>query len=432
MIAVPEWAMDSVRDPAAWLTRSRAGQRLWAKTGLRERLKIVRKLRNEIVREASLILGAFATRTTTNRAERLASEIIPLAEACRFLEREARLILAPRRVPLKPRPFWLRAIEVEERRDPIGVVLIIGPANYPLFLPGVQAVQALVAGNSVIVKPGCGGAGVMRRFQHLAVRAGVPNEAFFVLDEDIAFAKSVIAEGVDKIVLTGSEDTGRAVYREAADNLIPLTLELSGCDPVFVLSGADLERAVAAIGFGLRWNGGETCMAPRRIFVAEQVADAFECLLGAHYPEAARSLPISRFSSEEQVLQTAGESPYALGASVFGQAAAARAFAARVKAGAVVVNDIIMPTADPRVTFEGRGHSGFGATRGAEGLRQFTAPKAVIVQRRKHLRHLEPLPQNAEELFNAYLAASHAAAWSHRLRAAGRLVRAVSRAQGSV
>jgi acyl-CoA reductase-like NAD-dependent aldehyde dehydrogenase len=427
MIGAPDLASVNVIDCAPVIVRSRAAQRLWAETRLDARLKIIRKLRDRLARAAPSLREEFPKTSDGNFAERLAAEIIPLAEAVRFLEHEARSILAPRRLPLKHRPFWLRGIDVEERREPLGVVLIMGPANYPLFLPGVQTLQALAAGNAVIAKPGVGGGRVMRKFQQMALKAGVPNDAFVVLDEEISLVKSVLAQGVDKVVLTGSVETGKSVYREVAENLIPVTLELSGCDPVFVLAGANLERAAAAIAFGLRWNGGNTCIAPRRVFVAEGAADVFESLLGKHCSEAAQFLPISRFANQQQALTEAGESPYTLGASVFGEPAAARAFASRVKAGMVVVNDMIMPSADPRVTFEGRGLSGFGATRGAEGLRQFTVPKVVVVQKRRRLWHFEPLPQNAEELFSTYLAASHMAGWRDRLLAGWRLMCALPR-----
>lgn len=404
-------------DLSELLTRARKAQRVWAETELQRRLQVVREIRSEIARSASSLLQAFPRQLRANAAERLVSELIPLAEACRFLEQEAGRILAPRRLTRKSAPLWLRGVSVYEYRDPIGVVLVIGPANYPLFLPAVQALQALTAGNAVIIKPGLGGASVVNTFHEIALRAGVPPDCMLVLDEASETAQTAIHEGVDKVVLTGSVETGRAVYRTAAGSLIPVTLELSGCDPVFILSGADLERGAAAITFGVRWNNGDTCIAPRRIFVAESVAETLEVLLERKCPEAAGLLPIIRFGNEEEALAMASRSPFALGASVFGGLTAAQNFASKVRAGVVVVNDVIMPTADPRVAFGGRGQSGFGITRGAEGLRQFTAPKAVVVQRAKRLRHLEPLPERAEDIFRAYLSLSHARRWRERIRA---------------
>ena len=70
------------------------------------------------------------------------------------MEKQAGEILAPRRLSRRGRPMWLRGVSVELRREPFGIVLIVGASNYPLFLPGVQALQALVAGNAVLIKPG--------------------------------------------------------------------------------------------------------------------------------------------------------------------------------------------------------------------------------------------------------------------------------------
>ncbi|MDJ8954084.1 aldehyde dehydrogenase family protein, partial [Clostridium perfringens] len=86
----------------------------------------------------------------------LTAEVMPLLAACQFLERSAPRILKPRRFGAWGRPFWLAAVRSEVQREPLGVVGIIGPGNYPLFLPGVQALQALVAGNAVWIKPGVG------------------------------------------------------------------------------------------------------------------------------------------------------------------------------------------------------------------------------------------------------------------------------------
>ncbi len=82
------------------------------------------------------------------------AEVLPLADACRFLERSGPAILRPRKLGGRGRPAWLWGVTGTITREPQGVVLILGPANYPFFLPGVQLVQALVAGNAVLLKPG--------------------------------------------------------------------------------------------------------------------------------------------------------------------------------------------------------------------------------------------------------------------------------------
>ena len=139
------------------LGQARAAQQIWARTGVRERLAILRRARHRIAATAEEIAQSVPCDQPgalhRSVADTLVSEVLPLVEACRFLEREAAWILAPQRLSSHNRPFWLRRVTAETRREPLGVVLIIAPANYPLFLPGVQALQALAAGNAVLWKP---------------------------------------------------------------------------------------------------------------------------------------------------------------------------------------------------------------------------------------------------------------------------------------
>ena len=388
--------------PQFAIEKARAVQREWSALSIGDRLRVVRKIRSALAQSAPELIELFPRDLERSPADSLTSEIIPLAEACRFLELEAERILSPRRLGRRGRPFWLRGVEIEVRYEPLGLVLIIGPSNYPLFLPGVQMLQALVAGNAVAIKPGRGGLRVAETFSKLAMDSGVPPGLLTVLNEDVGTATEAIRDGVDKIVITGSAESGRAVLREAATRLTPVIAELSGSDPMFVLGSAELTKAAAAIAFGCKLNGGATCIGPQHIFVHQSVASQFRTMVTP-------CISVENFSTEEEALDLAGKSPYALGASVFGEEVEARAFAGKICAGVVVINDIIVPTADPRMPFGGRRNSGFGKTRGAEGLLEMTTTKAVVVQRAKRLRHLEPAPTNSEELFLAYLSARHAA-----------------------
>src|SRR5579884_3889158 len=127
------------------LTEIRKVQEVWATTPLTDRLAIVRRFRHLLA--ASALRLAEISRATTERplTETLTAEVLPLADACRFLEREASLLLRRRYLGRSGRPLWLQGMQAEVRREPHGVVLILGPSNYPLFLPGVQTVQALAA-----------------------------------------------------------------------------------------------------------------------------------------------------------------------------------------------------------------------------------------------------------------------------------------------
>jgi acyl-CoA reductase-like NAD-dependent aldehyde dehydrogenase len=460
------------------IASARAAQRSWAATPLDERVALVRRVRHALVARADTLA---VTSGNGRTAETLVAQVLPLVDACRFLEGEAAQILAPRRPPSRQRPWWLAGVSLEIRREPLGVVLIIAPANYSLFLPGVQTLQALVAGNAVVLKPGAGGLPAARALAGVFETAGLNPCLFHSLSESPAAAGAAIATGVDKVLLTGSAATGISVLAELAPRLTPATLELSGCDAAFVRADADLDLVARSLGFGLRLNNGATCIAPRRVFVASERATDLETRLGrmarklvpcpvapavaaavadavaggarliaGHCcpdvatgplivaeasPEmrllqedhSAPVLALVRVRDDEEALVAAGSCPYALGATVFGRESGARALAARVRAGAVVINDVVVPTADPRFPFGGRGRSGYGVTRGAEGLLDLTAVKALAIRRGRWRPHLDPPGPQDADLFRAYLTIAHGGSVKTRAQACLSLVRVLMR-----
>jgi acyl-CoA reductase-like NAD-dependent aldehyde dehydrogenase len=473
----------------------REAQREWAARPLRARLRVLRRFRHLLAAQASRVAEAAGAGLSRPLAEILSAELIPLAGACRFLEREASRLLAPRRLGhwgMSGRPAWLTGVESEVRREPLGLVLFLAPSNYPLFLPGVQALQALAAGNAVLWKPGRGGRRSAQAVAGLLAAAGLDGRLLRVLPETDEAAREALAAGPDKVLLTSSAHTGRQVLARAAASLIPVTAELSGCDAVFVLPGADLERVARCLRFGLELNGGATCIAPRRVFVpremAAELADRLAPLVHHLPPVAldvgalalarglvadaldggARLLPgtallprvreaapfqplvvldaspdmellqedlfapvlaVVPVAGPREALEAAARCPYALGASIFGPEKAARDLAGQVRAGSVTINDLIVPTADPRLPFGGRGWSGFGLTRGAEGLLELTAVKTVSVRRGRRLPHLDERRPEDGELLRGYLAAAHGGGFRERLAGAAALLRAVLQRQ---
>ena len=170
-----------------------------------------------------------------------------------------------------------------EHRDPWGVVLVLGTWNYPLFLTGVQAVQALVAGNAVLLKPGRGSTAATATLRDGLVAAGFDPRLVGLLPESTAAAQAALDHGVDKVVLTGAADTGRAVLNRLSDTLTPAAMELSGCDAVFVRGDADLDLVTQALTLGMTINSSATCIAPRRVFVHRGVAAELEARLATAF-----------------------------------------------------------------------------------------------------------------------------------------------------
>ena len=133
-------------------------------------------------------------------------------------------------------------------------------------------------------------------------------------------------------------------------------------------------------------------------------------------------------ADDDEAVTRANDCPYALGASVFSRdEAEARSLAARINAGVVTINDLILPTADARLPFGGRGRSGFGSTRGAEGLLELTTPKVVTVTRSKFRPAFETTQSGDEQLFQSYLKLTHGRGLSSRWRAFVSLIKTLSR-----
>ncbi len=263
------------------LRRARAAAGHWRGLPLTQRLGVIRRARRLIAARAELLARQIGREAM---AESLVAEVLPLCEAARFLERDTARLLAPRRLGRSGRPVWLTGVSAEIRREPCGVVLVLGPANYPLFLPGVQVLQALAAGNAVVAKPAERCAPPLAALADLLRQAGLPADLLIILPDDIATGQAASRAGFDRIILTGSAETGVRVLTAAAENLTPCIMELSGDDPVLVLPGADLAMTAAAIAYGVRLNGGNTCIAPRRILAWSAVAEPLRQALYAVVP----------------------------------------------------------------------------------------------------------------------------------------------------
>ena len=251
--------------------QARTAQKNWAAYSITQRLKVIRTLRTTIGCNPRA-LGQSVARE--NLAETLAAEVLPLADACRFLELNAAQILNERLIGQRGRPMWLWGNRLRLLREPFGIVLIVAPANYPLMLAGIQAIQALVAGNAVLIKPGMGGTLPATALTELLIRCGLPPSTLQVLPESKQAVNIALQQGVEKVVLTGSIETGRSVARDAAEHLTPAIMELSGCDAMFVLKDADIRLVCDCLLFGLTLNQNQTCIAPRRVFASHENANA--------------------------------------------------------------------------------------------------------------------------------------------------------------
>jgi acyl-CoA reductase-like NAD-dependent aldehyde dehydrogenase len=243
----------------------------WSLLSVRERTRLLDRWREVVVDEVDGIAGLIEREQGKPAAEALAAEVLPSLEALKHLSAHAEDLLADEEV--QGEMLLLAHKKARLVYAPIGVILVIKPWNYPWgqILPVVA--QALVAGNTVVLKPAPATTQVALRMGALAQRAGLPGGVLNVVAVDDSVAAALVEDPrVSKIVFTGSVATGRKVMAAAATHLTPVVLELGGKDPAVVCRDADLDRAARGIVWAAFLNAGQTCCSVERVYVEREVA----------------------------------------------------------------------------------------------------------------------------------------------------------------
>ena len=175
-------------------------------------------------------------------------------------------------IAMEPKENFRRFI----RREPLGVVLVLAPWNYPWLTSVNAVVPALLAGNSVILKMARHTPLVAERYAEAFTAAGLPTDVFQYLHVDHEQVASVISdERIAFVAFTGSVGGGHAMQAAAADRFLAMGLELGGKDPAYVRPDAPLEATIENLVDGAFFNSGQSCCAIERIYVHSDVYDAF-------------------------------------------------------------------------------------------------------------------------------------------------------------
>jgi acyl-CoA reductase-like NAD-dependent aldehyde dehydrogenase len=246
----------------------------WRRTSFAERRRLLDRLREAILAHADELAALIQREQGKPLAEARVAEVLTSLDALRHLSEHAEDVL--REDVLEAQQLLLAHKHARLVYAPIGVVLAVKPWNYPWVqaLPVVGA--ALVAGNTVVLKPAPATTLTGLMLGRLAREAGFPDGVVNVVAVDDTVASQLVEDPrVGKIVFTGSVATGKKVMAAAAKNLTPLVLELGGKDPAVVCRDADLDRAARGIVWAAFMNAGQTCASVERVYVEREVADAF-------------------------------------------------------------------------------------------------------------------------------------------------------------
>ena len=325
--------------------------------------------------------------------------------------------------------------------DPLGVVLVIGPWNYPLYLSLAPLVAAVAAGNCAVIKPSELAPATSALLARLLPQY-VDAEAVRVIEGDAATTQELLAAGFDHVLFTGGTEVGKKIMAAAAPTLTPVTLELGGKSPVIVTADADIDVAARRIAWVKLLNSGQTCIAPDYVLadhrivadlVDKIVANVRDFRAGEVDPglrivnqrqfdrlvslisttdgkvvAGGRSdgatlrieptlivdpspsdpvmadeifgplLPVLTVESLDQAVQFVNSRPKPLALYVFASGQLGRDLIDRIPSGGAVINHVAMHCLVPSLPFGGVGASGMGAYHGKWGFDTLSHRRAVL------------------------------------------------------
>lgn len=258
--------------------RARTAQKMWAKQSFAQRRSHLLKMRNYIRDHADELARLVSDSNGKTRMDALISEVLPCQLACDWYGKNASRVLAPER--RGPSSLLWMGKRSEVRYEPLGVVGIISPWNYPLSIPFGEILMGLMAGNAVVLKVAAATPLVGRAIEEIIAAGALPEGLFsHIVGSGGHVSTAMFKHRIDKLFFTGSVPTGKQIMAQAAETLTPVSLELGGNDPMIVLKDADLERAANGAAWAGYQNAGQSCGGVERIYVDESVYERFVTLL---------------------------------------------------------------------------------------------------------------------------------------------------------
>jgi acyl-CoA reductase-like NAD-dependent aldehyde dehydrogenase len=249
----------------------------WRKTSFAERKKIVMKAREIILAQMDEIALLISNESGKPVAEALSMEIAPVLDLMQYFARNAQSLLKPRKINIGLYSLLGRSSKIIYQ--PLGVVGIIPAWNYPFSIPLGEIAMALMAGNTVVLKPSELTSFIGLKIGEIFEKAGTPENVVQVVTGAGETGAALVESAPDKIMFTGSVATGKKIAESAAKNLTSVVLELGGKDPMIVFADANLELAAEGAVWGAFCNSGQSCSSVERLYVEESVAEKLTNLI---------------------------------------------------------------------------------------------------------------------------------------------------------
>lgn len=265
--SVPE---SSKQDVALAVANARKAQTAWANTEVSHRVKILDRFHKLLIENQDELLTAIQAETGKSRFH-AADEVLGLAMITAHYAKIGKRALAPKRragaLPIFTKTYVLS--------QPKGVIGIISPWNYPLVLSVCDALPAILAGNTVVVRPDSQTPWSAIRGLNLLRQAGLPEGVITIVTGDGNTTGTALIDEVDYVCFTGSTNTGKIVAAQAGARLIGASLELGGKNPMIVCADANLETFLEVAVRGCFTSAGQLCVSIERMYIHESIYQKF-------------------------------------------------------------------------------------------------------------------------------------------------------------
>ena len=265
--SVPE---SSKQDVALAVAKARKAQTAWANTEVSNRVKILDRFHKLLIENQDELLTTIQAETGKSRFH-AADEILGLAMITAHYAKIGKRALAPKRragaLPIFTKTYVLS--------QPKGVIGIISPWNYPLVLSICDALPAILAGNTVVVRPDSQTPWSAIRGLNLLRQAGLPEGVMTIVTGDGNTTGTALIDEVDYVCFTGSTNTGKIVAAQAGARLIGASLELGGKNPMIVCADANLETFLEVAVRGCFTSAGQLCVSIERMYIHESIYEKF-------------------------------------------------------------------------------------------------------------------------------------------------------------
>ena len=247
-------------------------QPFWAALSLDDRARYMRRASDVLLEDIDEIAELLTTEQGKSRVESYTMEILPTIDALNWIASNGPEILSDEKLSM---PTFLKTKSAKFTYEPIGVVGVIAPWNYPWSIPFGEVAIALMAGNGVVLKPASLTPLIGERIRLTFEKAGLPEGLVRTVHGGGKIGDALVKSTAGKIFFTGSVEVGRKVGVECAKRMKGSVLELGGKDPQIVCADADLANAVSGAVWGGFANQGQTCSGIERVYVHKDVAASF-------------------------------------------------------------------------------------------------------------------------------------------------------------